>query len=441
MPPRQHTASEILDSGAPIVSAVTILDRLLGVTPVTQAAAGSPVHDVPVGTAATSEGALRELDPYAAAAFGIPVDSSDNGPVTRETAMRVPDVRRGRNLIAGTIATLPLVCYRRGTTAEVIDRHLLRVLDPRTTPAYTIAQTVDDLFFHGIAWWRVTARDSTDYPAEVEWLAKSRVQVIPATSDKMGRVLVDGHEADDRDLIRFDALDGGILRDGGADVIRLALALARASKRVADDDWSGLILRLVEGATELSTAPNTALDGGPRSRVQEFLDGWMESRRERSTGYLNGAVTAENVGVNASDRQLTELAQLVATQLANMMNLPTSRTGAPSGDSMTYSSTESDRREMADTTLAPFLTVIYQRLSMGDVTPMTQAVVWDLTAYLRGTVTELVTAGTAAVDKRLATPHEVRTTWLGLPPRADVLDTFPEAPAPAAPATREDTPA
>ena len=390
---------------------MSILDRLLGVTPVTQAAA---VVEVPVGTAATSEGTLAALDPVAAAAFGI---NTDTVTVTEAEALRVPAVRRGRNLIAGTIAGLPLVCTRAG---QPVERPLLTTLDPRTTPAWTIARTVNDLFFRPVSWWRVTARAAkpSDYPTQVEWLHRDRVQVQPATATRMGRVMVDGAELADRDLIRFDGLDDGLLRDG-ADAIRVARALMRATKRVADDDWSGLILRLAEGAPELN-----------EQQISELLDAWEAARLARSTAYLNRAVDPEKISVSAQDRQLTELQRENAAELARAMNLPASRIGAPQGSGMTYTNTEADRRDLVDTTLAPFLTVIAQRLSMGDVTPAGQVVGFDLTAYLRGTTTELVTAGTAAIAAGITDAAEVRTRWLGLPPRTDLPKPQP-APAPA----------
>lgn len=400
----------------------TFIDKLLGLDPTTAAA----VVDAPVGTVATSEGALVDLDPVAAAAFGIPVD--DSGPVTRRLAMRVPGIKRGRNLIAGTIGTLPLVCDRAGQTVE---RSLLTQLNPAVTNAYMITWTVDDLLFYGVSWWRTINRDSTGYPTAVERLTRDRVQVQPATAGRPGRVYVDGKVADDADLIRFDSPDEGLLIDGGP-TVRTALALMRATKRVADDDWSGLILRLAEGAGELSNTPGSAGDGTDRSQVDRLLDNFQAAIRNRTTPYMNRAVEADNVGVNAKDRQLSELSELVSSDLARLLNLPASRIGAPQGSGMTYTNTESDRRDLVDTTLALFLTAIAQRLSMGDVTPAGQRVGFDLTAYLRGTTSELVTSGAAAITAGITDAPEVRTRWLGLPPRTDL-------PTPTAPA-RQETP-
>lgn len=371
---------------------------------------------VPVGTAATSEGTVRELDPVAAAAFGI---SAEGARVSRAAAMRVPSVRRGRNLICGTIGTLPLTGARTdpgdGTTAPV-DRssstaRLLRQLNPDTTPAYTLTWLVDDLLFRGLAWWRVTDRDATRYPVAVERLAHERVMV-----EHVGRrVYVDGKLADPGDLVRFDGPDEGLLTDDGAGpTVRLALALQAAAKRQADDDWSGLVLRLAEGANELSD-----------TQITDMLDAWEDARRSRSTAYLNRAVDPEKISVGAAERQLNELAQLCSSEIARLLNLPASRIGAPQGSGMTYTNTESDRRDLVDTTLAPYLTAIAQRLSMPDVTPTGTAVSFDLTGYLRGTTSELVNAGAAAVAAGLASRAEVRTRWLGLPADPTVTDPDP----------------
>lgn len=402
----------ILDAAGFTVSA------MFGIRKATQLAEAAATIEVGVGTASTSEGALRELDPVAAAAFGI---SPEGGTVSRKVAMRVPSVRRGRNLIAGTIGSLALTATREdmntGTVTPVARNsstaRLIRQLDPRTTPAYTLTWTVDDLLFYGVCWWRVTERDSTDYPVAVERIHRDRVQVQPATATSMARVLVDGKEVADRDLIRFDGVDEGLLtEDGAGPTVRLAIALQFAAKRQADDDWSGLVLRLAEGAKELTD-----------DQITELLDAWDDARATRSTAFMNRAVNPEKISVAAAERQLTELAGHVATELARLMNLPASRTNAPQGSGMTYSNTESDRRDLVDTTLAPYLTAISQRLSMPDVTPNGTAVSFDLTAYLRGTTTELVNAGNAAVSGGLASRAEVRTRWLGLPSDPNVTDT------------------
>jgi hypothetical protein len=370
------------------------------------------VRLVPVGTAAAQETVVRELDPAAAVAFGI---APGAGTVTRRMAMRVPAIRRGRNLVCGTIGALPLACTRREATGAVtpVRRLLLEQLDPRTTPAYTLTWTVDDLLFHGVSWWRVTDRDSTGYPTAVERVERHRVLCDLSS----GQVRIDGRPVNDADVVRFDGPDEGLLVDA-VPVVPLALELLRAGLMTASDEVPSGILRPADGAPELSD-----------ERVRQLLADWEAARAARRTAYLNGALTYDPVSFDARARALPELAQLVSSELARLLNLPASRIGAPQGSGMTYANTESDRRDLLDTTLTPYLEAVAQRLSMPDVTPRGQAVRFDLTAYLRGTTAELVSAGAQAVAAGFATPAEVRTRWLGLPATDQLPDTTtaPEA--------------
>lgn len=397
------------------------VDAVLASADIVRAEAVEPVQ---IGYKAapelTDEQRIAQVDPTAAYALLGYVPNADN--VTRKYAMRVPAVRRGRNLIAGLTGTLPLVCTRlkSDSTVETIDRPLLGTLDPSTTPAWTLTATVDDLIFYPCAWWRVLTRETVagepiGYPRTVERIDPLRV-TVPLASDPDQRIRIDGKRVADRDVIRFDAPDEGLL-EHGAPAVRLGRALLDAGIMTATDEVPSIMLRPKEGAQEPA-------DGGTK-----LVSDWQTARRERRTAYLNGAVEVEQVAYNAQQRQLTELAEWCSSELARALNLPPSRIGAPAGSSMTYTTTEADRRELLDITLAPFLTAIAQRLSMGDVTPTGQRVGFDLTGFLRGTTKELLDAGVIAVAHRIATRHEVRTLWLGLPPKPDLTDVDP-APAP-----------
>jgi hypothetical protein len=377
------------------------------------------VEPVPIGYKAapemTDEARAAQIDPAAAAALLGYVPNVDA--VTRKYAMRVPSIRRGRNLIAGTIGALPLICTAKGADGQVtpVDRPLFTRFDPSTTPAWLITATVDDLIFYPCAWWRVTDREVVGgerigYPTAVERIDPLRV-TVPGPTDADTRISIDGKRVPDRDVIRFDAPDEGLL-EHGAPVVRLARALIDAGIMTASDEVPSGILRPEEGAPELTDA-----------EVKGVLAEWRAARRENRTAWLNRAVTYDNVASDAEKRQLVGLAQWTSSELARLLNLPPSRIGAPQGSGMTYTNVEADRRDLLDTSLSPFLAAIAQRLSMGDVTPSTQRAAFDLTAYLRGTTSELVSAGISAIDARLASREEVRTLWLGLPPNPAITNT------------------
>lgn len=339
---------------------------------------------------------IAAADPVAAAAFGL---STGSNTVTREEAMTVPAVRRGRQVIAGVLGTLPLVATR-GADLEHVDRALLEQPDPNTTRQHVITWTVDDLLFYGVAWWRVLERDSNDYPTRVERLAPGRVTLeLPA-----GRVRVDGDPVPDRDLVRFDGPDEGVLRYGGR-TLRTCLALEDAVRRFATMDVPLGVLKLAEGATELSA-----------DEVNDLLDQWETARRERTTAYLNRAVDYKAEAFTAADTQLAEARQYQAGEVARLLNLPPRYVNAPSASGMTYTNVQSERLELVDLSLAPYIVALEQRLSMGDVTPRGQSVRVDLSGFTRGDQKTALESGALAIGIGAANADEVRAAVYNRPP-------------------------
>lgn len=347
-----------------------------------------------------------DLDPAAAAAFGFAPDTET---VTRREAMRVPAVRRARAIIAGTIGGMTWQC-RRGY--DLIPRQLCSQPNPDTTAQYVWTWTVDDLFFNGVSWWRVLDRDGENYPSMVERVVRERVRV----DQSEGRVYIDGEHVPDRDVIRFDGPDEGVL-EYGATTLRTCLLLEAAVRKFARLDVPLGFLRPAEGAQELSGEPGTGNPADPddsRSEIDVLLDEWEDARARRSTAFLNRAVEYETVMFDAARVQLAEARQQQAMEVARLTNLPPRYVNAPQASGMTYTNTESDRRDLLDTSLDQYVTAISQRLSMGDVTPRGQTVAPDIFSWLRGDTAAVISAGAAAIDAGVMSPEEVRTEWLGM---------------------------
>lgn len=348
-------------------------------------AAAAPLHVVP------SPATVDTVPAAVAAAFGLPGLGDDY--VTRDEAMSVPAVRRGRSIIAGTLGTLPLVALRG--SAERVDRPLLTQPDRHTTPQYHLTYTIDDLLFHGVAWWEVTERESvalgTGYPTHARRLPHSAV-----TLDSRGDVRVYGQPVDDANLIRFDAPDEGILRHGGR-TLRTCIMLEDAVRRFARLDVPLGALQAAEGAPELSAA-----------QIEDLLDSWESARRKRTTAFLNRAVSYTPVQFDAQRIELAAARSYQNAEVARLMNLPGRYVGASEGDSMTYSNAESARRDLVDTSLAPWIAAIEQRLSMPDVTPHGQSVRFDLAAFVRGDTATAMATAQIAIAAGVLTADEVR---------------------------------
>lgn len=342
---------------------------------------------------------IASLPVAIAEAFGINPSSES---VTRAEAMKIPTVKRGRQVIAGTLGAASLVATRTraGNPPERITISLLNQPDPNATRQYTLTWTIDSLIFYGVAWWRILKRNAFNFPEQAEWISPSRIVVSPST----GEIRIDGEVVTnpEKHLIRFDGPDEGILFSGAV-TLKTALLLEAAVRRYARLDIPLGFLQDEEGTLE-------------EDETQELLNAWEAARIKRSTGYLPKGLKYVNPMFNAEQLQLGDARNFQSQEIARLMNLPASTVNAPTNDSLTYSTTESNRRELVDMTFAPYQQAIEQRLSMGDVTPNGTVVAFDLGKFLRGDMKTVVETGAAAVREGLMTVDEVRTEWLNLPP-------------------------
>jgi HK97 family phage portal protein len=343
-----------------------------------------------------------------AAAFGIN-QTSDR--VTRDQAMSIPAVRRARNLICGSVSGLPLVALRTTPdgTIERLARPLLLQPCPDVTRSWIVSWLCDDLFYYGVSWLRVRDRDATGYPQSVDRVSVDRVHVDVTQS----QAYVDGKPVASADLIRFDSLDGGLLRDSRT--LKTALLLEEAVKRNSTGLPPQDLLRLAEGAGELGD-----------DEIETLLTDWEQARAAHSTAYINRSVEYSQTGFNPKDGQLAEARAYMATEIARLTNVSASDLDAPGAGSNTYANLQQAHQERLDTSLAPYVHAIEERLSFNDVCPRSQIVKCDTTAYLRADFVALVSAAKTALEAGLFTVDELRH---------DLFDRGPiDTPSPEAPA-------
>jgi phage portal protein BeeE len=348
---------------------------------------------------------VASLPSAVAEAFGINVSTER---VTRQVAMAIPAVKRGRQVIAGTIGSAPLIATRRraGAPPQRVTRQLLEQPSPNVTRAWVITWTVDALIFYGVAWWKVIDREPPPagsprgYPRSVEWVAPWRVSIAPT-----GAVLIDGHPLPDHDLIRFDGPDEGVLVNAARSILTYA-ALEDGVRKFARLD---VPLGWFEDQ-EASLEPEESL---------ELLTRWETARRARTTGYVPRGLKYQVTQATPAGMQLTEARGFQAAEIARAMNLPNSYVNAPSGDSLTYATTESNRRELVDITLAPYVSAIELRLSMPDVTPAGTTVSLDLGRFIRGDMRQVLEAAEIGIRSGVLEVDWVRDQWLDLPPLED----------------------
>lgn len=321
-----------------------------------------------------------------------------SGYVTRQQAMTVPAVARARNIIAGTIASLPLSTYLETTEAELPNRPIIKQPDPSTTRSNMLAWTVDDLLFSGVAYWQIMATSLEDGrvtqarridPTRVSMMTDQTTQVIKSWR-------VDGVEVPFKgvsSLIVFWGLDEGILNRAGR-TIRTAIELEQAALRMAQEPVPQMILR------------NEGMNL-PTDQKESLLNAFKLARKTRSTAYVEGAISLDVVGFDSAQLQLVEGRQHVAGEIARVMNIPAWFINAESASS-TYSNVSAERRSLIDMSLRPIMDSIESRLSQDDITPRGQYVEFELDDFLRGNPTERVDVLVKLLDAGIISIDEAR---------------------------------
>jgi len=296
--------------------------------------------------------------------------------VTRKLAMSVPAVARARNIICGTIGSLPLEQYNKISGAHIDSTRGINQPDPRVPGALIYTWLSEDIWFYGVGYGQVLELYAdTDGGKIRAWtrVAPERVTVdTNADNTEIVGYAIDGKRVPNfgvGSIIRFDGFDEGFLHRAGK-TVNAAVYLENAAVNYAKEPVPSLILK--------STGTNL-----PAERISSLLSAWRTARQSRSTAFLNADVDVKEFGFDPKSLQLTEARQYVALELARAAGIPAYFLNAET-TSMTYSNTTNERRSLVDFSLRPIMTAIEKRLSMPDFIAQTSEVRFDLDDFLRG---------------------------------------------------------
>jgi len=354
-------------------------DALLGRSPVVTAALDSsagPSFSVDIDPAVF--GLTSYADPIAPAAR-----------ISRREAIQLPAVKRVRDLIAGTIGQLPLDVYDTSKVTLVND--LLIQPERNCARSITITKTAEDILLEGISWWRVVERNWEGYPRFVQRIDPWRVNV----DDTAGVVKIDGKVVADRDLIRFDSPNDGLLL-AGARAIRTALRLDTAAANMAADPIPQGYFKPTDGADPVSD-----------DDIAEILTDWRTARQSGSTGYIPASLEYVTLSWDAKQLQLAEGRQAAVLEIARIAGVDAEELGV-STTSRTYFNADDRRQSFIDFVLGPYLVAIEQRLSLGDVTKRGMYVKFNVSALLRGDTLARYQAYEIGLRVGAVAPDEIR---------------------------------
>jgi HK97 family phage portal protein len=275
--------------------------------------------------------------------------------VSRKDAMSVPSVARARNLICGTVASIPLEYYNKRTGEVIAPPRWINQLSKNQPSFVTINWIVDSLLFYGNAYLRVTERYAEDgRPSAFEWIANSRVTF---TTDLEGIMItqyyVDANPIDMNDIVTIQGLDEGVLERAGK-TIQSAIDINRAASISAATPMSSGILK------------NTGADLPPQE-VSGLLAAWKRSRQNNSTAYLTSTLEFQSTQFSPKDMMYNEAIQNLSTEIARAMNVPAYYLSADQNTTMTYANVTEERKQFYALSIEPYIQAIQTRLSMDDI--------------------------------------------------------------------------
>jgi HK97 family phage portal protein len=275
--------------------------------------------------------------------------------ITRKEAMSVPSVARARNLICGTVASIPLEYYNKRTGEVIAPPRWISQLS-KTQPSFvTMTWIIDSLMMFGVAYLLVEERYAEDgRPASFEWIANNRVTF---TTDVEGIMIqqyyVDATPINMADIVTIQGFDEGIL-ERGSRTIQSAIDVERAAAQNSANPQPAGFLK------------NSGADL-PAAEVSGLLAAWKRARQNNSTAYLTSTLDYSPVAFSPKDMMYNEAIQNLSTQIARVCNVPAYYLSADQNTTMTYANVQDERKQFFALSIQPYIEAVQRRLSMDDI--------------------------------------------------------------------------
>jgi HK97 family phage portal protein len=275
--------------------------------------------------------------------------------VSRHDAMTVPSVARARNLICGTVGSIPLEYYNKRTGEVIAPPRWISQLSKSQPSFVTLTWIVDSLLFYGVSYLLITERYAEDgRPSSFEWVANTRVTF---TTDLEGMFVtqyyIDASPVNMNDIVTIQGFDEGVLERGGR-TIQAAIDVERAAAvNSANPQPTGFL-------------KNSGADLPP-NEVQGLISAWKRARQNNSTAYLTSTLDYNPVSFSPKDMMYDSAIQTLSTQIARTMNVPAYLLSSEANTSMTYSNIQDERKQFFALSLEPYIQAIQARMSMDDI--------------------------------------------------------------------------
>lgn len=285
--------------------------------------------------------------------------------------MSIPGAWKAVLLISNLIAHLPWNAYRqRGGNPTQLISPTPSLLDQPAPPELridTFTSWAMDLIWHGNAVGVIATRDQNGYPTAVLPVPAEQVFVRRANFSDLspipfGPILyeIGGDTFTEYEVIHIR----GPHRPGatrGFGVLEAHLSEPHSGLRLARE------LGRQAGNIGQSGVPTGVLKvSNPDATEDDLRDakaGWLRNQRDRTVAVLNATTEFQPLAWNPEQMELVEARKFSLLELSNIFNVPPRFLGASSGDSMTYSNSETEAIDLIKFSLSGHLGRFEQALT------------------------------------------------------------------------------
>lgn len=282
--------------------------------------------------------------------------------VTRETAMRVAPIKRGRAVIVGRLSDLPFELGQFVAGEFVADKTqpewLTQTGSIATSAWHRFAWSLDDVLFTRWSLWAVD-RDSDGTITDADRIENNAWRFDEASPTGVA-ILLGGltwaHVTDDTSVLLFSGPDDGLLATAHDTI---------TGWRHMERSWVGRVRNPIPAMALQEREAN----GVTQAEAQKYVEAWAAARTSPNgaVGFLPASLDLKVYGEVKADL-FNEGRNAARIDVANHMNLPVSYLdGSTATSSLTYVTQEGSRAQIIDDLeywIAPF----EARLSMPDVT-------------------------------------------------------------------------
>ena len=320
--------------------------------------------------------------------------------IDADVALRHSAVWSCVRLLADTVSTLPVDCYRRGEREPIATPPIL--VEPAAgQPLHEFAYSVMvSLLLRGNAYGLVTARSgATMLPSQVELVHPDKVSV-QVDEDGTVRYRLLGRDVDRADIwhVKAFTMPGTVLGLSPVEYARQSIGLGLGAEKFGSQFFG-------DGATPSGVL--TTPDRLNREQVEMLSDNWKTAHHNKRTpAILAGDLTWQSITVAPEESQFVETMKLNVAQVARVFGVPPEMIGAEAGNALTYSNVEGRAIDFLRYSLNPWLVRLEAALSR--LLPSRQYVKFNPNALLRSDTKTRYEAHEIALRAGFLSVDEVR---------------------------------